>query len=153
LNMTNPQKMRDLAGLLLAYEAGAGEASDSLQSPTHRVYERLRQSLGAFAGATGFRLLAARALVLAKSEAPSLSAARITSDGYLEGLNEFEPQIDTAESRAGENPAGEGGAILVARLLGLLLTFCGEALTLSLLRIAWPGVTFDDRSSENGRTT
>src|ERR1039458_549658 len=50
-----------------------------------------------------------------------------------------------------EFPAGEGGIILIARLLGLLLTFLGEALTFSLLRNAWPGAAFDDRNSGTGR--
>ncbi len=63
----------------------------------------------------------------------------------------FETQIDIDKDRAGESPAGEGGIILIARLLGLLLLFLGEALTLSLLRNAWPGAAFDDRNSENGR--
>jgi hypothetical protein len=59
---------------------------------------------------------------------------------------------DTVGSRqAGEDPPGEAGAILIARILGLLLTFLGEALTLSLLRNAWPDATFDDRNSGNGR--
>ena len=43
--------------------------------------------------------------------------------------------------------AGEGGIILIARLLGLLLIFLGETLTLSLLRNAWPGEAFNDRNS------
>ena len=55
------------------------------------------------------------------------------------------------KDRAGESQAGEGEIILIARLLGLLLLFLGEALTLSLLRITWPGEAFDDRNSENGR--
>jgi hypothetical protein len=47
--------------------------------------------------------------------------------------------------------AGEGGIILIARLLGLLRSFLGEALTLSLLRNAWPSEAFDDRNSVHGR--
>ena len=47
--------------------------------------------------------------------------------------------------------AGDGGIILIARLLGLLRLFLGEALTLSLLRNAWPGEVFDDRNSAHGR--
>ena len=50
-----------------------------------------------------------------------------------------------------EIQVNEGGVILIARLLGLLLIFLGEALTLSLLRDAWPGAAFDDRNSGNGR--
>jgi hypothetical protein len=47
--------------------------------------------------------------------------------------------------------AGEEGAILIARLLGLLQIFLGEALTLSLLRDAWPATAIADRSSGNWR--
>jgi hypothetical protein len=144
--MTTPTEMRDLAHRLLAYEAGAGKASESMGSPALRVYEKLRQSLGAFAGTAGFQSLASRALTLARPEAPSLSAVRVTSDGSLQGLGEIEAQVDTDKDRA-----GEGGIILIARLLGLLRIFLGEALTLSLLRNAWPGAAFDDRNSGNGR--
>ena len=146
--MTTPAEMRDLAHRLLTYEANAGKTSESLQSATPRVYEKLRQSLGAFAGTAGFQSLAVRALALARSEAPSLNAARVTADGSLHGLGESEHQFDIDKVQAGEFPAGEGGTILIARLLGLLLTFLGEALTLSLLRNAWPGAAFDDRNSE-----
>ena len=149
--MTTPPEMRDLAHRLLTYEAVAGKTSESKEAATLRVYEKLRQSLGVFAGSAGFQSLASRALALARSEAPSLSAARVSADGSLQGLGEFEPQIDIDKDRAGEYPAGEGGIILIARLLGLLLIFLGEALTLSLLRNAWPGAAFDDRNSGNGR--
>jgi hypothetical protein len=36
-------------------------------------------------------------------------------------------------------------------LLGLLGLFLGEALTLNLLRNAWPGAALDDHNSGNGR--
>jgi len=92
---------------------------------------------------------------LARTEAPSLSAARISADGTLQGLgrrlDEFEHQIDIDKDRAAEYPAGEGGIILISRLLGLLLLFLGEASTLSLLRVTWPGAALDDCNSENGR--
>jgi hypothetical protein len=71
--------------------------------------------------------------------------------GLGRGLDEFEFQIDNDKDRAAEQPAGEGGIILISSLLGLLLTFLGEALTLSLLRVTWPGAALDDRNSENGR--
>jgi hypothetical protein len=144
--------MRDLAQDLLAYEAFAGETSEPADSATIRVYEKLRQGLGQFAGVAGFQSLASRALALARSEAPSLSAVRVTAEGALEGLGEIEHQFDIDKIQAGEFPAGEGEIILIARLLGLLLLLLGDALTISLLRITWPGATFDDFSSENGRT-
>jgi hypothetical protein len=153
--MTATPGMRDLAHRLLTYEADAGKDSEPIESPTLRVYEKLRQGLGEFAGVAGFQSLASRALTLARTEAPSLSAARISADGALHGLgqslDEFESQINKDKDRAAEYAAGEGGIILIARLLGLLLIFLGEALTLSLLRVTWPGAALDDCNSENGR--
>ena len=146
--MTAAPGMRDLAHRLLVYEAGAGNASEPLGPPAIRVYEKLRQSLGEFVGVAGFQSLASRALTLSRPEVPSLSAARITDDGSLQGLCEIETQCDIDK-----NQAGDGGIILVARLLGLLRLFLGEALTLSLLRNAWPGEVFDDRNTAHGRKT
>jgi hypothetical protein len=83
---------------------------------------------------------------LAKPEAPSLNATLVSGDGALQGLGEIKTQIDM-----NKDPAGEGGIILIARLLGLLRIFLGEALTLSLLRNAWPDEAFDDRNSVQGR--
>jgi hypothetical protein len=143
--------MRDLARCLLAYEAGASTTSEPVESATLRVYEKLRQSLSAFAGVAAFESLAFRALTQAKSEAPSLWAARVAADGSLQGLSEFEPQNDMDKELSGELYAGDGGIVLIARLLRLLLVFLGEALTLSLLRNAWPDATFDDRNSGNRR--
>ncbi len=144
--MTATPGMRDLARRLLVYEAGAGKNSEPMDSPTLRVYEKLRKSLGEFVGVTGFQLLATRALTLAKPKAPSLSAVRVAADGSIQGLGAIETQIDM-----NKDPAGEGGIILIAGLLGLLRIFLGEALTLSLLRNAWPGEAFDDRNSVHGR--
>jgi hypothetical protein len=138
--------MRDLAHRLLAYEAVAGKTSEPLEPPAIRVYEKLRQSLCEFVGVAGFQSLASRALTLSRPEVPSLSAARVAADGSLQGLGDIETQVDM-----GKDPAGNGEIILIARLLGLLRIFLGEALTLSLLRNAWPGEVFDDRNSAHGR--
>jgi hypothetical protein len=151
LNMTAAPGMRDLAHRLLTYEAGAGKASEPMESPTLRVYEKLRQSLAEFAGVAAFESLAFRALTQAKSEAPSLWAVKVAADGSLQGLARYETQIDMDKDLVGEFPAGDGGIILIARLLGLLRLFLGEALTLSLLRNVWPGAALDNCKSENGR--
>ena len=143
--------MRDLAHRLFAYEVVAGKTSEPVEFATLRVYEKLRQSLSAFAGVAAFESLAFRALTQAKSEVPSLWAVQIAEGGSLQGLGEFEPQIDMDKDLSGEFPAGDGGIVLIARLLGLLLIFLGEALTLSLLRNEWPGEAFDDRNSIHGR--
>ena len=149
--MTAAPEMRDLAHRLLDYEAFADKTSEPANFATLRVYEKLRQGLGEFAGVAGFQSLASRALALARPEAPSLSAVRVTADGSLQGLGEIEHQSDIDKVQAGEFPAGEGGIVLIARLLGLLRIFLGEALTLSLLRVAWPGEAFDDCIAAHGR--
>jgi hypothetical protein len=153
--MTTHPKTRELARRLIAYEAVTGNTSEPSESAILRVYEKLRQGLGEFAGAAGFQSLASRALVLARTEAPSLSVVRVSAGGALQGLEqgrgEIQHQIDIDKERAGESPVGEVGIILIARLLGLLLIFLGEPLTLSLLRVKWPGGALDDRNSENGR--
>ncbi len=51
---------------------------------------------------------------------------QVAADGSLEGLGEFESQIDN-------DHAGEAGVILIAQLLGLCLTLIGEVLTLRLV--------------------
>jgi len=149
--MTTPPKMRDLAHRLLAYEAVAGKTSEPAESATLRVYEKLRQGLGEFAGVAAFESLAFRALTQAKSEAPDLWAVQVAADGSLRGLGEFEPKSNIEKNETGEDRAGEGGIILIARLLGLLLLFLGEGLTMSLLRVKWPETALDDCNSEYGR--
>ena len=47
-----------------------------------RVYEKLRRHLSAIAGVAAFQSLAFRALTLAKSEAPCLSAVQVSADGW-----------------------------------------------------------------------
>lgn len=124
--MSNPSqsnpKMRDFARLLLAREAGGGNA-------TVRVTEKLRHPLSTLAGAAGFHSLLSRALTLARREVPGLGAAHIRPDGSLDGFTEL--------------PA-EAGVTLVAQLLGLLETFIGEYLTLSVVRGAWPDLPSGD---------
>jgi hypothetical protein len=87
-------------------------------------------------GVAGFRSLLSRALTLAKAEAPSLSAVQVAADGSLKGLDEL-------ASQTGKEQAKDGGAILIAQLIGLLLTFIGEGLTLRLVQDVWPEAAFD----------
>jgi hypothetical protein len=124
--MFPPHKTRELARSLVASEADAATTSLHTEPATVRVYERLRRQLGAPVGADGFQALASRALTLAKSESPRLSAVRVTTNGGLHGLGEVESQTD-------EDGAGEAGITLIAQLLGLFLTFLGEATTLRLI--------------------
>jgi hypothetical protein len=124
--MPPPKKTRDLARNLVACETGASTTSLQTEAATVRVYERLRRQLGAPVGVEGFQALASRALALAKSESPRLNAVRVTANGGLRGLAEVESQTNPNED-------GEAGIILIAQLLGLFLTFLGEATTLRLI--------------------
>jgi len=130
---------RHLAQRLLTYEAVARENSEPGESAAFRVCERLRRPLITLAGVAGFRSLLSRALTLARAEAPSLSAVQVAADGSLKGLDELAD--DTEQDR-------DGGAILIAQLIGLLLTFIGEGLTLRLVQDVWPEAAFDGRVSE-----
>jgi len=141
--MLTPQT-RDLALRLLAYENAAGKTSEPTEFAAFGVCERLRQPLSRLAGVAGFRSLLSRALTLARAEAPSLSAVQVAADGSLKGLDEVEPQTDKEQARV-------AGAILVAQLIGLLLTFIGEGLTLRLVQDVWPEAAFDGRDSEKER--
>jgi hypothetical protein len=124
--MLPPKKTRDLARSLVACEADASTSSLQTEPASVRVYEKLRRQLGAPVGAEGFQALASRALALAKSESPRLDAVQVTANGGLRGLGEVESQTDSDED-------GEVGIILIAQLLGLFLTFLGEATTLRLI--------------------
>jgi hypothetical protein len=135
---------RYLAQRLLTYEAVAGKNSEPTESATFRVCAKLRRPLITLAGVAGFRSLLSRALTLARAEAPSLSAVQIAADGSLVGLDKLEPQIDKDQAR-------ETGIILIAQLIGLLLTFIGEGLTLRMVQDVWPEAAFDGHVSEKER--
>ena len=124
--MPSRQKTRDLARSLIATEADAATTPLHTEPATVRVYEKLRRQLGPSVGADGFQALASRALALAKSESPRLSAVQLTANGGLLGLGEAGSQTDV-------DVDGEAGIILIAQLLGLFLTFLGEATTLGLI--------------------
>jgi hypothetical protein len=128
MSRTTPSpKIQELAQRLFAYEAAADNPSEANMPAGLRVSEKLRRPLSTLVGSSGFRSLLARALTLAKAQAPGLSAVQIKPDGSLEGLSDLGNQDQAA-----------AGVILIAQLLlGLLVTFIGESLMLSLVLDAW----------------
>ena len=129
--MSLSRETRDLARRLLDYEAAAGDTTERTDAAVIRVCEKLRLPLCAIVGVADYRLLLSRALMLAKLEAPGLSAVQVSTNGSLQDLSEIGPQIDRKRS-------GDGGVILLAQLLGLFLAFLGSALTLRLLENVSP---------------
>jgi hypothetical protein len=134
--MTPTPAIQELARQLLAgTPAGAESSGDAAQIV--RTCEKLRAPLSKFAGAAGFASLLSRALALAKRQAPSLEGLWVLADGTLIGFNEIPQDLAAADATR------QGGIILVTELLGLLVMFIGEPLTVSLVREAWPYASID----------
>jgi hypothetical protein len=126
--------VRKLARRLLTLEATSESASrDPRGHEAVRVCDKLRVSLTRFAGAEGSASLLRRALALARAEVPSLDRVKIRPDFSIEGLEEL-----------ARNDGTEAAAALTAQLLGLLVTFIGQPLTLRLVREAWPDASLDE---------
>lgn len=115
--------MRSLAKKLLALEAAAMPAPVAHGALSVKVSEKLRISLTRFAGADGFSALLGRAIALSRADAPSVQGLKVSADGSVVGL---------------ERVGDDAGVEIIAQLLGLLVTFIGEALTMRLVREAWP---------------
>jgi hypothetical protein len=129
--------MRDFAKRLMDYETSRNKSSETKNPATFLVGEKLRPHLAALMGNVGFRALLSRALVLANVEVPWLRAVHVKADGSLEGLDELDAKVDPEE-------ISERGVVLLAQLLGLLVAFIGETLTLRLVRDIWPNLTLYD---------
>ena len=142
----SPPISRQLALRLLAYEAAAPRSSEPTKSAASRVYEKLRVSLCALAGVAGFHSLLSCALRLTRAEVPTLRGVQLAEDGSLQGLDALGPQKD-------QGHANEGGAILIAHLLGLLITFVGVGVTSRLVQDVWPEVAFHDGGSGKEQKT
>jgi hypothetical protein len=136
MKRATPQ-MRDFAERLIAYETRGNKSSETKTSAAFHVCEKLRPQLANLMGNTGFHALLSRALALANTEVPWLRAMHVKSDCSLEGLDELEAQVDL-------EGIAEGGVVLTAHLLGLLVAFIGEDLTLRMVREVWPKLSPND---------
>ncbi len=131
--------IEDLARRLIAFEA-VNDPSDGRVGAAARTCKQLQLRLERLVGPVGFRVLMMRALALATADAPWLESVRVGSDGLLE-------EFDSATNR----PEGGGvGAEVVIRLLGLLVEFVGEPLTLRLVHESWPESTIDVAARRGG---
>lgn len=132
---TPSPSIRDLARRLLAVEAAGESDADAHVHEAVRVCEKLRISLTRLAGSDGFTALLRRALALAREEVPVLQTLTLKPDGCLEGLEVL---------AVGATDGGpDAAAAITAHLLGLLVTFIGEPLTLRLVREAWPDASLE----------
>jgi len=129
--------MRDLAARLIGYEAKANPPSVPNPPAVFHVCEKLRPHLAGLMGKGGFHAVLSRALAVAGAEVGWLRAVKVNVDGVLEGWNH-------AEGHEGAEEQTDAGALLVAHLLGLLVAFIGDNLTLRLVREVRPKVSLDD---------
>ena len=134
LMSTATPAIRDFARRLIALEVACAEPTVTGGSEVVRVCDRLRLPLSKLTGDAGFRSLISRAVALAKAEIPSLVAVQVRADGSLEGLDGIGQDSDVGAD-------GQAGVVVVAQLLGLLVTFIGEPLMLRLVRDAWPNAS------------
>ena len=129
--------MRDFAERLIAYETTKNKSSETKTRAAFLVGEKLRPQLAALMGNVGFCALISRALALTSAEISWLRAVHVKADGSFEALDELGAQVDP-------NKIFEGRVVLLAQLLGLLVAFIGENLTLRLVREVWPKLSLND---------
>ena len=136
LNTASPA-IHDLARRLLAGMLACAEASPGNEDEVMRACDKLRIPVTRLAGAAGFSSLLSRALTMAKRQVPELAGLRVSADGSLERFQEISRDRNTVEA------VRPGGAVLLAELLGLLVTLIGKPLTLSLVSEAWPNMALE----------
>jgi hypothetical protein len=68
---------------------------------------------------------------------------RVNTEGVLEGLEEMRAELSPEAIL-------EGRVVLLAEMLGLLVAFIGESLSLRLVREIWPKALPDHREPVNG---
>jgi hypothetical protein len=129
--------MRNFAKRLVAHETSGNKSSGTETPAAFHACEKLRPHLATLMGNAGFRALLSRALTLANAEVRWLRAVHVKADGSLESLEELHAQVDP-------NEFYEGGVVLLAQLLGLLVAFIGENLALRIVREVWPKLSLND---------
>ena len=130
MNRATPQ-LREFARRLNEHEARQKESIRSHDPAVFAVLDRLRPPLSTLMGNGGHRALILRALTLAGAEFPWMHGARVAPDGALNASLVIQGEVEPME-------LSRGGVALVAQLIGLLVAFIGEKLTLQLLLDIWP---------------
>jgi len=136
---------RALARQVLLHEAGGRPEPAALAEAADRAYARLHGRLAGLMGQTGYTLLVARAVRLAQAEEPVLVGVTVDAwaeDG-LRGAGAF-----ALATRDDPGAAADGLAAILARIIGLLVTFIGEDLALRLVREAWPELAAGQDAAE-----
>ncbi len=134
--------MREFAERLITYEA-RGKPSAITNPAAFEVCDKLRPHLATLMGTAGFRALLSRALTVAGGQIPWLRGLQVRTDGTLDGLGALHAQLAPEEIH-------EGRIVLLAQLLGLLVAFIGNDLTINLVHDVWPQLPLDYLESGKG---
>jgi hypothetical protein len=126
-----------LAQRLVAEERRAERNAEKRHLAGFNVCEKLRPTLRSFTGSAGHHALLSRALALARAEAPLLAQVQIKPDGSIAVSAEGEGRLAT-------DAGARAGSALAEQLVGLLVNFIGEALTLRLVHDVWPKAVSTD---------
>jgi hypothetical protein len=142
MKRATPQ-MRVWSQCLIAFETGEDHSSEIVPPSAFHALEKLRPHLVRLMGTSGYRALKARALVLAQGEVRALEVLQVNPSGVVEGLEAF-------DARFSHEVKTEAGIVLLARLLGLLVTFIGQALTAQVIHEVWPELAPMNRGFDTG---
>jgi hypothetical protein len=123
----------DLAGLLLAHEAGLEVDPPALAEAAERICQKLGRELSRLTSTSGSQAILSRALHVASAQFPFLEGVRagVAPDTCLQGLSECMSTINIVEGR-------DGLQAVLSVLLDLLVGFIGEGLTTRLVQDVWP---------------
>ncbi len=135
--------LRKFSTRLLIHEASENVSSETTVPVALQICEKLRPQISTLMGNGGYRALLTRALALAKAEVSSFRAVRVNADGTLEATSQSGMKIDPKQLT-------KGSVVLLAQLLGLLVSFIGVNLTLSLVRQVWPELHINNSEFGNG---
>ncbi|HVA89493.1 MAG TPA: hypothetical protein VNL71_06595 [Chloroflexota bacterium] len=138
---------RALARYVLLHAAGDHPEPEALAVAAEQAAERLRGRLADLIGLTGYTILVARAVRLARADIPALEGVTVDTDaeGALYGVREF--ALASGDSAV----AAAGLSAILDHIIGLLITFIGEDLAIRLIREAWPELAHGPVESEGQR--
>jgi len=134
--------LRQLALKVMAQHEATGASAEALAATARRAYDDLARVAAPLIGQVGVDALTGRAVHLVRREYPWLAGTpkpeqeKESFAHLLVCLEQQDPAVATEAARA-----------VLTTFTGLLVTFIGEPLTVSILRQAWPEA-FADASIE-----
>jgi hypothetical protein len=143
--LTTPIDHSLLASGIIEHFAGKLAEPVAVARALTQIFKELERHSATMVGDTGYRALEQRALYLTRIVAkkdPSLSSIELTRLP--------DPNWTETVEQLGEQKARRYAAALLAQLLGLLVSFIGEDLTVRLVRRTWTELDVSALTSTRG---